>query len=682
MVNDNNTVSVAEARGRLQTLGFTDADAELLRSMHGWAESAIPEFVRRFYDRSFQIPFVVEMVQRQNSSRERLEVAQASYAMALFRGWPDDAYLSQRLTVGRVHARIGITAEYYVASYQFYYDILFPMVREHVGSKKGKTEEAVSAIQKLLTLDQALVMDTYVENITINLRGLVNEVAAKLAVGDVDVRGAQILQDGDELGQSFLRIVDYVEEQARLAGALAEGDVAVDFQPKSDQDLLGMAFQRMVQSLQERASVAEAIAAGDLSVHVTARSDKDQLGVALAKMVGGLRDIVGQLSSTARTLTDASQSLSEAASQAGQATQGIASTGQQLAKGAEDQAHSVNEATRAVNSLNAAIEQIARGSKEQANSVEQASTIVNQVSNAAGDVARNAQEAADGARQTSDAARGGSDAVHKTTEGMDRIRDAVASASSRIEELGQHSAEIGKIVAVIDDIAAQTNLLALNAAIEAARAGEQGRGFAVVADEVRKLAERVTEATKEIAGLIETVQRGVDESIRATEEGGKEVATGTQLADEAGDALKSVLQAVEAVAGQIEQISAAAEEVSASSDEMVRTIDTVSSVAEQNAAAAQEMKTNSADATKTIEAVAGVTEESSAATQEMSSASAEMSAQVDEVVRSAQSLAGMAGQLERIVDTFRLAEEAPAHAGAAEIGPGATTSEESLPLAS
>ena len=147
--------------------------------------------------------------------------------------------------------------------------------------------------------------------------------------------------------------------------------------------------------------------------------------------------------------------------------------------------------------------------------------------------------------------------VKQTVDGMGRIRGAVEIASTQISDLGTQSDEIGKIVAVIDDIAAQTNLLALNAAIEAARAGEQGRGFAVVADEVRGLAERVTDATKEIANLIDNVLKGVAESVKATDEGTKEVSDGVQLAEEAGTSLTSILSSVETVAEQIEQISAA-----------------------------------------------------------------------------------------------------------------------------
>jgi methyl-accepting chemotaxis protein len=223
---------------------------------------------------------------------------------------------------------------------------------------------------------------------------------------------------------------------------------------------------------------------------------------------------------------------------------------------------------------------------------------------------------------------------------MGKIRSAVDAAAKQITDLGSQSEEIGKIVVVIDDIAAQTNLLALNAAIEAARAGEQGRGFAVVADEVRGLAERVTDATKEIAGLVDNIQKGVAESIKAFEGGSTEVEVGVKLAEEAGEALGRIMNSVESVAGQIE--------------EMVKTISTVSAVGEQNTAATQQMAANSSEVSKSVESIATVSRQNGSTTMEMSAGAQQMTAQVQQVVASSQSLGDMANELQTAVGVFKL----------------------------
>ncbi len=407
---------------------------------------------------------------------------------------------------------------------------------------------------------------------------------------------------------------------------IAVGDLNSEVNISSKDEIGDMAVSyRGMQTYLGEMAQAEQIGAGNLTVQVRPKSEDDALSNAFVKMLTNLRGLIGQVNTSADGVAGASSQLASAAEETGKATGGVASATQQVAEGSNDQAKSVEGTNNAMSELSKAIDQIAQGSQEQASSVERTTTMVNQVSSATSEVATSAQAAAEGARQTSEAAKNGRETVEKTVEGMSKIKSAVDEASSKISGLGQQSEEIGKIVAVIDDIAAQTNLLALNAAIEAARAGEQGRGFAVVADEVRTLAERVTDATKEIAGLIDGIQKGVSESITATEDGTKEVTAGAELADEAGKALQTILDSVQSVSGQIEQISAAAEQMASSADEMVTTMSGVSAVVEQNTAATEQMAANSGEVTKSMEGVAAVTQQSGAAAQQASAAAQEIS---------------------------------------------------------
>lgn len=261
------------------------------------------------------------------------------------------------------------------------------------------------------------------------------------------------------------------------------------------------------------------------------------------------------------------------------------------------------------------------------------------------------------AAEAQSAVQVGAGAVDKTVLGMRSIQKTVSVSAGKVRELGQYSEQIGTIVEAIDDIAGQTNLLALNAAIEAARAGEHGKGFAVVADEVRKLAERSGKATKEIASLIGTVQSGTVEAVRAMEAGAREVEGGVALAEDAGKALESILKAVELTRAQVEEIAAAAQEMSSASGEVVKSMDEVASIVEENTAATEEMAAGSSQVSKAVEQIAAISEENSAAAEEVSAATEEMNAQVEEVVASSKELAQMAEELQAVVAQFKLAED-------------------------
>ena len=171
---------------------------------------------------------------------------------------------------------------------------------------------------------------------------------------------------------------------------------------------------------------------------------------------------------------------------------------------------------------------------------------------------------------------------------MNRISQVVQQSSQNIHKLAESAEQIGEIIAVIDDIADQTNLLALNAAIEAARAGEQGRGFAVVADEVRKLAERTGKATGEITEMIKGIQNGTEEAVASMDEGNTEVNSGRELADKAGDSLAAVVRSSQEVMNMIMQIATATEEQSAAAEQISKNIEMVSTATRESATGAEQ----------------------------------------------------------------------------------------------
>jgi methyl-accepting chemotaxis protein len=180
----------------------------------------------------------------------------------------------------------------------------------------------------------------------------------------------------------------------------------------------------------------------------------------------------------------------------------------------------------------------------------------------------------------------GGQVVSETIEGMSKISHSVNESSSTVEALGKRSEQIGEIVKVINDIAGQTNLLALNAAIEAARAGEQGRGFAVVADEVRKLAERTTSATHEIGDMITGIQDDTTKAVESMHAGTKEVEAGVILANQAGEALQEIVSSVQGVSDMVQHIATAAEEQSTTGDVISANVESVANITQQTAESA------------------------------------------------------------------------------------------------
>ena len=282
------------------------------------------------------------------------------------------------------------------------------------------------------------------------------------------------------------------------------------------------------------------LADGDLTRYATVTEDfTGAIADSINYTIDALRDMVSTINSTAEQMADSAER--------------TRSTAVSLAQASEHQAHEITSASTAINEMAISIQE----------------------------VAKNADESAAVARKSVDIASKGGAAVRRTIEGMDTIREQIQETSKRIKRLGESSQEIGDIVELINDIAEQTNILALNAAIQAAMAGEAGRGFAVVADEVQRLAERSSNATKQIEALVKTIQADTHEAVISMEQSTAGVVNGAQLSEAAGEALDEIETVSTELADLIENISASASQQSEAAAAISDTMNVIQEITTQ-----------------------------------------------------------------------------------------------------
>jgi methyl-accepting chemotaxis protein len=425
------------------------------------------------------------------------------------------------------------------------------------------------------------------------------------------------------------------------------------------------------------AEALEAMAAHDLTVELEAHIEElphfgdDELGqiaaatnrlrkkiaatiVSYGRARGGMQTIVGQIQAAAGDVAQTSGRLEAVTGQTGAAVAHVNDAVQNVAAGAQDTSRSTQNTYAAVDQLRQAIDSIARGAGEQAREIQSTSSTAARMAAGVQEMSASAHGVAVASQQTRASAQHGAEAVRETVLGMSEIKQVVMQAADKVQDLGKLGGRIGNVVETIDDIAEQTNLLALNAAIEAARAGEHGKGFAVVADEVRKLAERSSRETKQIADLIREIQDTTREAVGAMEAGATQVELGSAKADLAGQALSDILSAVDSTVQQVSEIADAAQNMASASRSVVDAMASISAVVEENTASTEEMAAQAGQVTSAIEGIAAVSEEQSASTDQVSSSTDQMSAQVADMADQASHLATTAERLRSLVTQFKL----------------------------
>ena len=412
----------------------------------------------------------------------------------------------------------------------------------------------------------------------------------------------------------------------------------------------------IVRPLRHLMTVAERVAEGDLTV-VPKVDSRDEIGIlsrAIGQMVANLRAFIADATSASRDVAAASEQLAAAAGQSANAVSQISTTVQQLAEGAGEQSSGAATASESAEHLSVGIDNVSQGTQSQMTAVEKASRVLQEANSSLEKTNAIFSGLREVTQQNADVAAKGHTATEQVMENIQRISEKTEMATSQMHELGRHSQEIGKIVEVINDIADQTNLLALNAAIEAARAGEHGKGFAVVADEVRKLAERSSSETKAIRDLIERVGRATDSAVATIESQQEEVRQGREVSRQARDILNDINSAAIKSLEEIVLLLESSEMLQQSSTDTGKAIRDVVLAAEGNAEAVEAMTMRMDEVKRATEDLAAVSEETAAAVEEVAASAEEVTASVEEMSSSAQSLAQMAAQLQAASAKFRL----------------------------
>jgi methyl-accepting chemotaxis protein len=397
---------------------------------------------------------------------------------------------------------------------------------------------------------------------------------------------------------------------AREIGDSGDLDQNIDIHRNDEIGALATTFNNMVSYLKEMAHVSMAVAEGDLTVDIAPRSRRDTLGNAFVRMSHGLQELVRQVR--------------DSASQVSAGSDQVASAADSSAKVGVQASSAIEEVTSTMHEMSINVQNVVKNTQLQASSVAETSASIDQMVTSIQRVADTAKVLLDIANRSREEVVNGIHTMEKTTDGLNRTNSSIQNSAEIIGALGQRADDIGKIIEVIDDLAEQTNLLALNAAIEAARAGEHGLGFAVVADEVRKLAEKSTQSTKEIADLIQSIQREARQAVDNMQRSTRIVEEGLTFGRDLNEALHKISNVVTEVYKFSQEIGAATNEQSVGSSQISKATNRLTEITQEISSAVEEQASGAQAVVRAMDRMRELVQQSASSSTELSAAAEQM----------------------------------------------------------
>jgi methyl-accepting chemotaxis protein len=411
--------------------------------------------------------------------------------------------------------------------------------------------------------------------------------------------------------QSIKDPINHLVQVAHRISDTGDLDQSIDLHRQDEVGILANNFNKMMVSLREMASISASIAEGRLSVAVQPRSHHDTMAKAFSRMTEGLRTIVRQVRDSA----------AQVASGAGQ----MAGASDESAKVSVQAASAIDEVTSTMHEMSINVQNVVKNTQVQASSVAETSASIDQMVTSIQRVANTAKLLVEISHRSREEAQTGLNTMEKATAGLNRTSQAIQSSAEIIDVLGRRADDIGKIIEVIDDLAEQTNLLALNAAIEAARAGEHGLGFAVVAEEVRKLAEKSTQSTKEISELIQGIQKEAREAVQNMEHSTTMVQEGLTLNQDLGAALEKISNVVSEVYKFSQEIGVATTEQSNGSAQIAKATNRLTEITQEINSSVEEQASGAQAVVRAMERMRELVQQSTSSSTELAAAAEQMS---------------------------------------------------------